>query len=481
MEKLCTLSTQSLEIYSIGCCQYLTIKFAISALYTSKSGGSTGSTKSIDFIFIYIAHPRAVTHITWRKTSKHMPKGSVCNMLVTSCMDNICRIWVETILPDDGLFNMNQIDPQATQHHKFRTHRHKHRFLQRLRHMKACFHIRRHARNHSRILKNTYIYGELGVEIGNTTIPTLQSTYSVHDFHYCSFNGNTITPSLHFHIASSINAETDIPLVPSIQSSANPQFQPRFTLHWLNNKEMHFSMQAEILLHELAKKSVEKDQDDVKDQHDDLGLESNIFSECMKKQTPVQKRRLHNNDLNEQPSIKLNPQTEIAAPNIISLSKAASANSLTTETITHVPDSLDMKIDCLLRDWHQSPDLLFAIHPIDGSFLIWIVEWLDEYHPSAFRQAQVSFSTRIPNAVPISDAFSMSKNINLYSVESNVYRFDNLYFASGGYNELHSDNDRISIQDKIIENKASPTGNIIEPQTNEVIDKVDNQESGNMK
>lgn len=34
-------------------------------------------------------------------------------------------------------------------------------------------------------------------------------------------------------------------------------------------------------------------------------------------------------------------------------------------------DSLDVKIEGLLRDWHQSPDLLFSIHPVDGSFLIW--------------------------------------------------------------------------------------------------------------
>jgi len=57
-------------------------------------------------------------------------------MLVTSCRDNICRVWVETVLPDDGLVNMSQFDPLATQNPKFRTHRHKHRFMQRLKHMK---------------------------------------------------------------------------------------------------------------------------------------------------------------------------------------------------------------------------------------------------------------------------------------------------------------------------------------------------------
>lgn len=34
-------------------------------------------------------------------------------------------------------------------------------------------------------------------------------------------------------------------------------------------------------------------------------------------------------------------------------------------------DGLDARIEALLRDWHHSPDLLFSIHPVDGSYLIW--------------------------------------------------------------------------------------------------------------
>lgn len=49
-----------------------------------------------------------------------------------------------------------------------------------------------------------------------------------------------------------MNAETDIPLVPSI-SFCKPK--PAFVLHWLDNKEMHFTMQAELLLEELARYS----------------------------------------------------------------------------------------------------------------------------------------------------------------------------------------------------------------------------------
>ena len=32
----------------------------------------------------------------------------IANTLITSCKDNICRIWAETILPDDGLIHTNQ-------------------------------------------------------------------------------------------------------------------------------------------------------------------------------------------------------------------------------------------------------------------------------------------------------------------------------------------------------------------------------------
>lgn len=34
-------------------------------------------------------------------------------------------------------------------------------------------------------------------------------------------------------------------------------------------------------------------------------------------------------------------------------------------------DGLDARIESFLREWHHSPDLLFSIHPVDGSFLIW--------------------------------------------------------------------------------------------------------------
>ncbi|XP_066993059.2 dmX-like protein 2 isoform X2 [Anabrus simplex] len=368
----------------------------------SYCGQSTASERN--FGFVYIAHPRAVTHLSWRKTSKYMPKGSVSNMLVTSCRDNICRVWVETVLPDDGLVNMNQFDPLATQNPKFRTHRHKHRFMQRLKHMKTCFHIRRHAKNQQ----------HQGGLMAGSPIPTLPSTYSVHDFHSYGYHGTGLTPGLHFHLAASINAETDIPLVPSLMTG-DPDLEPNFVLHWLNNKEMHFSLQAENILQEMTRKHMEKEEtlEGTRDAAEPQELEHDDHSP-RKRQGKFGKSQSQDESSEEHHSSfpSSGPHSHQ------SLSATTSINSLATDSgplFGQIADPLDAAIECLLRDWHQSPDLLFSIHPIDGSFLIWVADWLDEYHPGSFRQAQVSFATRIPNTFPLGDAMTMSTNVCLYN------------------------------------------------------------------
>lgn len=115
-------------------------------------------------------------------------------MLVTSCLDNICRVWAETLPPEEGWGpGGGRLTNQTGRN---RAHRHKHRFMQRLKHMKyvlyfsfsinistcmkikllnficflrTCFHIRRTAQTSKQHL--------------GPPIPTLPSTYSVHDFH----------------------------------------------------------------------------------------------------------------------------------------------------------------------------------------------------------------------------------------------------------------------------------------------------------
>ncbi|XP_046400831.1 dmX-like protein 2 isoform X2 [Ischnura elegans] len=372
---------------------------------------SQSTMNEFNYGFVYIAHPRAVTQLSWRKTSKFMPKGSVANMLVTSCRDNICRIWVETVLPEDGLINMNQFDPLASQNPKFRTHRHKHRFMQRLKHMKTCFHIRRNVKHH----------GGLIMAGSSNTIPSLPSTYSVHDFHSYGFHGTGVTPgALHFHLAASINAETDIPLVPSLVTG-DPDEEPNLILHWLNNKEMHFSLQADAMLQEMTRKVLEKedgmdsDVDHHESEHEDHSPRKKHLKTA--EQHKVKKSQSQDESGSDEVSGHHQSVQSSSIPSHPSLSAATSINSLAMDpgaAVGQVGDSLDAKIESLLRDWHHGPDLLFSIHPIDGSFLIWLVDWLDEYHPGSFRQAQVSFSTRIPSAFPLGDAMTMSTNVSLY-------------------------------------------------------------------
>ncbi|XP_011309847.1 dmX-like protein 2 isoform X2 [Fopius arisanus] len=399
------------------------IWFENKQLFPMRSMDQTGFGQSIpndSYGFVYVAHPRAVTHLSWRKTSKYMPKGSVSNMLVTSCRDNICRVWAETIPPEiEGLANMSQFEgsDRHGHHGKHRHHSmHKHRFMQRLKHMKTCFHIRRHAKQQQH-------------QNGHTapTLPTLPSTYSVHDFHN-NYQGSGHYPGMHFHLAASINAETDIPLVPSLVTG-DPEREPNFILHWLNNKEMHFTMQAENILQELTRKVVEKEES--LQHHDSDHADHDSEDEHTPKKAPRHQpntrsgvgrgmsQEEHSSDEHHTPHTGSSHHSlPHSGHSHQSLSNTTSINSIATDatsTINHAPDSLDTKIETLLRDWHHNPDLLFSIHPIDGSFLIWHIEWLDEYHPGSFRQAQISFSTRIPNAFPLGDASTMSHNVSMYS------------------------------------------------------------------
>lgn len=51
---------------------------------------------------------------------------------------------------------------------------------------------------------------------------------------------------------------------------------------------------------------------------------------------------------------------------------------------------LERKMEILTTEWNKSPDMLFTIHPVDGSFLVWHVKYLDEFNQGIFRQVQVS-------------------------------------------------------------------------------------------
>ncbi|KAF2367901.1 RAVE complex protein Rav1 C-terminal [Trinorchestia longiramus] len=395
---------------------------------TSSGNGNAASSSKISFSYVYLPHPAAVTGFTWRSTSKYMPRGSVSNMVVSSCRDNICRVWVETVLPDDGLLAMNQLDPIAAQNPRFRTHRHKHKFISRLKHIKACFGQRRQSRfpidysaSSGSGFKQSSRRPSNGTVAGTEPIPTMSTAYSMHDFPSYGFHAMGVTPGFHFHLAASINAATDIPLVPSLSSSSLPgggsdESEHNFVLHWLNNKEMHFTQEAENILLEVSKKALEKDIPihamDTDRQSAECGESFSPASRANRRpsNTMARGRSVEEDELlNRSPAAHPNP-----------LSTATSSTSIATDfnsTTTALGDTLDRRIEALLRNWLQNSDMLFSVHPVDGSLLLWILDFLDDFHGS-FRQTQVSFCARIPNALPLGDAMTMSPHLALYSTPS---------------------------------------------------------------
>lgn len=360
--------------------------------------------------------------------------------------------------------------------------------------MKTCFHIRRHAKHHAAtgLPGSGAAFGGLGTSngFGQPPIPTLPSTYSVHDFHSYGYHGTGVTPGLHFHLAASINAETDIPLVPSMQTN-DPTTQPNFILHFLNNKEMHFSLQAENIMQEMTKKFIEKEDfsnivigENNHSSHSDDHHGGVAADEVKKKLNKMNKSMSHEDS---QHSDEVNPQQQqqhttrshsigagshgATVPPSHTLSNTTSIQSLMTDAQTGQggaqavvggTDSLDMKIEQLLRDWHHNADLVFSIHPIDGSFLIWVVDWLDEYHPGAFRQAQVSFSTRIPSAFPLGDAMSMSTTVSLYSSGNNYLHFRDMVMKSAAKHGAESVTKDNSTKEQLDDDTGTPLPSVQE-------------------
>ncbi|XP_061672191.1 dmX-like protein 1 isoform X2 [Syngnathoides biaculeatus] len=332
-----------------------------------KSGGFrlfTPPESSVDFqgelafSFVYLAHPRSVIGFSWRKTSKYLPRGSVCNVLLTSCKDSVCRLWAETLLPGDSLLSGH--------------HGNQHSDAQRCDSSSAhC-----NGRMQAGTSQESPFYRDVAQPSFTGSLPHSQSRH----YNHKKSNSNLphANPLCHFHIAASINPATDIPLLPSISSlSAGEDEEPGglFTVHWLNNKEFHFTLAMEVFLQQLRG--------------------------SLEQQMEYSQQDPENED---------NSEEEEARPRD---PQGPDATDLSLPATEH-------QVDVLLDEWNKGADMLFSIHPVDGSLLVWNVDWLDEYQPRMFRQAQVSFVSRIPVAFPAGDAISLSHSVVMYACNKNV-------------------------------------------------------------
>lgn len=101
-------------------------------------------------------------------------------------------------------------------------------------------------------------------------------------------------------------------------------------------------------------------------------------------------------DLDEMSDKALSEQGEEIEPGEQGSTKASSPGSSSSLPLPSM--LLERKMEILTTEWNKSPDMLFTIHPTDGSFLVWHVKYLDEFNQGIFRQVQVSgCSKKHPN------------------------------------------------------------------------------------
>ncbi|KAJ3593834.1 hypothetical protein NHX12_006168 [Muraenolepis orangiensis] len=340
----------------------------------------------VHFSFVYLAHPRSLTGMSWRKTSKYMPKGSVCNVLLTSCEDGVCRLWSETLLPEDTLLGGQISENTHTFSSSLPGNKEKiQHALESIHHLK---HLRRGRRRSSAL-------------VAHTELPSQMGSQDAHTHRHMVHHANALC---HFHISASINPSTDLPAVLADAAVFNPDDGSGgggFVVHWLNNKDLSFTSSTDLFMLQLRKLSeqhLEHPTDDPLDAADGSPLKFDF-------------------DMDEMSDKTSSEHGEEGEPGEQGSTKASSPGSGSSMPLPSM--LLERKMETLTLEWHRSPDMLFTIHPSDGSFLVWHVKYLDEFIQGIFRQVQVSFSSRIPVAFPTGDANSLSKNILMYACTLN--------------------------------------------------------------
>lgn len=330
--------------------------------HRSYSGHSCASEDNYNFVYIF--HPSEVVSFSWRNTSKHMPTCSVPNVLLTSCADNICRIWSETVKYKPS----NHTTPHQPSEYSSPT--------------KSSSSTKKKKDSIEKLLQS-----DIQSDMDNTYFSKDHQNY-----HLISL--------FHFHLAAVINPTSDIALLSTIPTTSI--FGRCFQLHWLNNKEIQFTTAIEAM-HENFKKSAEANYTDETDDPFSIigGVDTEIGDPELYDKVKTLDRNLEDDYSEDEEDDAMLEMQVLNAP----------------QKTDFIPSNIDIpgfdassykgQLDNLLHKWMTSTDTLFCIHPFDGSLLIWIVDYLDNFKVACYRQVQVSFASRIPSTFTKADASSL--------------------------------------------------------------------------
>jgi len=227
------------------------------------------------------------------------------------------------------------------------------------------------------------------------------------NFSFC----NLTHTRLNFHLAGFIDIDNGSTF--NLNNDLTKHFQ--FNVHWLNNKNLNFTLASEAFFQEI-KRNLSNSSDSININNNNSDSNNNN----------------NNNETNhdqDDHDLILNNENKNNNHNIeTGLIYETSKNLLLTQ-------QQDQRLDKIIKDWYSSQDLLYCINPVDGSILIWMIDWLDEHMPGTYRQPQVSFHAKLPNTMPVGDAFSLTNSIFLFTqkIKKSNNKTTTTSSSSGGY------------------------------------------------
>lgn len=143
----------------------------------------------VDFSFIYLKHPDVVTSFEWRRNMILNKQEVFANVLVSSCKDQICRVWCENLEPKSSKIHHSYLPQSGSSQ----------------------------GNNMDTNMKNNPLY----------------------------FNRDYLKYDRQFYLCATINPFSDIPLLSSIVSKNKTckEDDSIFTVHFLNNKYFEAKVQ----------------------------------------------------------------------------------------------------------------------------------------------------------------------------------------------------------------------------------------------
>lgn len=307
------------------------------------------------FSFVYAAHPLAVTGVEWRRTSKYCPKDAIANILLTSCKDNISRIWVQTL-------------PLQNQQHQA---------------------------NQNNWFKRPSLH------LGGV----IEANFDDNSNHATQHDSSPETAQL--FVAHWVNNK-EILINRSIEILLHDML-----IRILKGNNLQTSSTNSPLSAGKSCSGSENDTDDLNDANDDT-----ITAESSKKLRHKLCRKMNKQRAlaaSGRQDLANNNNVDDTSNHSNRTSLYSNNGTNGRSSPTSLVKEFDKTLELLLKRWQMSTDLIMSVNKSDGSLTIWQVKYLDGEDIGVYRQVQIERLCCIDSALPHYDATTMSLNITAYS------------------------------------------------------------------